>query len=238
MNTTKIEFTKRKAEIDKYFKLLSSLDIGNCTLSCKKIDGSEIKQSIDTELTKILKANGFLLLYNLVEAIITHSINAIFNEIYRNELTFSMLSDKLKKLWISQKTLPLNQGIDSINSAKINETLNEIVSNVIDNEVSLLELKCVRISGNIDAQEIRIIANKIGFEESSNGRHLVTIKEKRNFLSHGEYSFTEVGRNHTSQELIEFKDDAYQYLSDVITSIENFLNERRFEKANSQNLTV
>jgi hypothetical protein len=233
MNETKIEFDKRKIEIDAYFSLLSILDKGSCSVQCQGIDGNIVIESIDVELIKILKANGFLLLYNLVEATIRQSIVTIFGDIYRNRLTFQDLSDNLKRLWMNQETLILNKGIDAINSNRINEILHKVANSIIDNEIKLLEIECVRISGNIDAKEIRKIAERFGFEESENGRHLELIKDKRNHLAHGNFSFAEIGRDYTVQELIEFRDNAYEHLSDVITKIEEFLNEERFKNPNS-----
>jgi hypothetical protein len=96
MKNTKVEFEKRIEEIDKYFQFLTTIDKGTCNIHCISVDGVISNDPIDVELIKILKANGFILLYNLIEATIRKSLEAIFNAIYTENLTFQQLSDNLK----------------------------------------------------------------------------------------------------------------------------------------------
>ena len=70
MNNTKNEYDKRVHEVELYLDTLKLLDDGRCSIKCVDILGCESVREIDAELTTILKANGFLLLYNLIEATI------------------------------------------------------------------------------------------------------------------------------------------------------------------------
>lgn len=228
MNNTKIEFEKRIQEINIYFDLLTIIDKGECLIQCKTINGEIIKESIDGELIKILKANGFILLYNLIEATITKSIEAIFTAIYDDGLTFQKLSDKIKKLWLNQKAIPLKSGIDALSHNKILTILDDVAKSIIDNQILKLKTECIRISGNIDAQEIRNIAKKIGFEQAKDGSILEEIKKKRNNLAHGEFTFGEIGKNVSVNDMIKYKDCAYSHLKDVINNIDSFIQNKRF----------
>lgn len=67
MNNTKVEYQKRLSEVEIYFDTLTLLDKGSCKIVCIDILGKQLDKDIDTNLSTILKANGFLLLYNLVE---------------------------------------------------------------------------------------------------------------------------------------------------------------------------
>jgi len=230
MNNTKAEFEKRIEEIDSYFQLLTILDKGNCTIQCKSINGNLIEELIDSELIKVLKANGFLLLYNLIEATIRKSLEAIFSAIHIENLTFQQLSDNLKKLWINQKALPLKEGIDAITYDKIRALLEDVATSIIDNQIMQLETDCIRISGNIDARIIRDIATKIGFEQSRDGSLLEIIKKKRNHLAHGEFTFGEIGKEVSVNDMIKYKDHTCTHLSDVLRNIEDYITNKKFVK--------
>ena len=230
MNNTKVEFEKRIEEINIYFQLLITIDKGDCHIHCKTIDGTEKIESIDIELIKILKANGFLLLYNLIEATIRKSLEAIFSAIQLENLTFQQLSDKLIKLWINQIALPLKEGIDAVTYDKIRGLLEDVAKSIIDNQIMQLETECVRISGNIDARSIREIATKIGFEQSKDGSLLETIKKKRNHLAHGEFTFGEIGKEVSVNDMIRYKDSACAHLTDVLKNIEDYIASRKFVK--------
>lgn len=103
MNNTRSEYQKRVSEIEIYFTAFQSLDKGSCSIVCTDLLGEMSTQIIDDDLSKILKANGFLLLYNLIEATIRNSITAICTSMQSSNATFRNLTDKVKKLWIAQE---------------------------------------------------------------------------------------------------------------------------------------
>ena len=59
-------FQERKDEIDLYFEFLEDLMIKNAQLTFP----NNTKKNLDSTLSKILRANGFLLIYNVVESCI------------------------------------------------------------------------------------------------------------------------------------------------------------------------
>ncbi|MCK9157003.1 MAG: MAE_28990/MAE_18760 family HEPN-like nuclease [Paludibacteraceae bacterium] len=217
MNNTKLEYQKRLHEIDLFFSVLGSLDHENCTISYTDILGERIEKSIDNELSKILKANGFLLLYNLVEATIRKSIEAIFVSMCTCNVTFNGLTDNMRKLWIKQEFK--NSSTDDILL---------LSKKILENELLSFKANCFNISGNIDAQKIREISKQLGCNQLKGGQDLVIIKEKRNKLAHGEFTFSEIGRDYTMSDLVGFKDRTKEYLSNVLTGIETFINEKEF----------
>ena len=84
-------------------------------------------------------------------------------------------------------------------------------------------------SGNVDAKKIKEIADKYGFSHQTdskftkNGAKLVTVKEKRNDLAHGEISFQECGKDYTIQDIIAIKNEVIKYLEEILNNIEQFL---------------
>lgn len=222
MNNARSEYNKRLHEVELYFDTMQLLDKGDCSIKCVDILGHEETREVDTELSTILKANGFLLLYNLIEATIRNSIDAILNSIHSSGLTYKDLSDKLKRIWLRQESKGLN------NDEKNQEKIMSIAESVLDNEILLFEKDCINISGNIDAQKIRDILKQFGGNEISNGRDLKTIKEKRNKLAHGEFTFIEIGKEYTIMELANYKTKTKEYLSKVLDEIEDYINNQKY----------
>jgi len=218
MVNTKNEYNKRLSEVEIYFDTLTFLDAGKCKIVCTDILGAQSSKEIDTNLSTILKANGFLLLYNLVESTVRNSIKAIFISAQSKKLSFKHFTDNLRKLWIKQEIKNIKQ-----------DDIFALSKKILENELLAFRSDCVDISGNIDAQQIRDIAKQFGFQESKNGRDLATIKEKRNKLAHGEFTFSEIGKDYTIRDLIKYKNSTKAYLEDVLSKIEDYINNEEFK---------
>ncbi len=217
MTNTRSEYNKRLDEVEIYFNALSFLDKGSCNIKCIDILGKESTMPVDESLSRILKANGFLLLYNLIESTVRKSIDAVFNAIHSNSPTYKKLTSELRKLWLKQESK--NASLDKIIS---------IAESVLTNELLSFKEDCITISGNIDAQEIRKILKQFGGNEISNGRNLKIIKDKRNNLAHGEFSFSEIGKDYTIQDLTKYKDDVKDYLDKVLYEIQQYIENKTY----------
>ena len=231
MVNTKSDFEQRKKEIENYFSFLNILDKETTFLKYVK-DEQAIEEGISKDIQRILIANSFLILYNLIEATIRNSIVEIYEKIQEDAISYSQLSKSLKKIWIKSKTKNLKEGNFNINTLQSN--VESIISDVIDNEIILLTKDDIDISGNIDADKIRALAKEIGFDKTSdekNGLNLVTIKDKRNGLAHGNHTFYDVGKGFTVKEISSFKNETFLYLTDVIFNIEKFINEKKYQIA-------
>jgi hypothetical protein len=223
MKITRCEYDKRKNEIIKYMNAVKLLDAGTCSIQCVDILGQSSSMQIDDELSKILKANSFILLYNLIESTIVNSIKAVSNSIQNDELTYEQLSESIKRLWIKQEARKIREKNQSI------ELVQRIAETILNWEFLSLQVDSVSISGNIDTQEIRKITQQIGWEQSKDGRELVTIKNKRNNLAHGEYTFSDIGKEYSIKDLEELKNKTLLYLDDVLSKVETYIAEERYK---------
>lgn len=222
MLTTRTEFSRRLTEIDAYFTILAPLDKCSCVFESKDLSGNVARFDIGEDLSKILKANGFILLYNLLEATVRNSVKAIGNIIESEGLRYQDFSDNLRRLWI-------NHSFKSVDVQKIkHETISPILQQIVNNEFLKFEEKAVTISGNIDAQEIRRIAQKIGYKVPKDGRELVQIKEKRNQLAHGEKTFCEIGRDVTVSDLVKIKDALTSYIDEVLNNVQEYIDNKGY----------
>jgi len=163
-------------------------------------------KNFDNELYKILKANTFLMLYNMVESTATSA----FSEIYDAYgcFTFDDFIDEVKIIIL--KNVKLH------NSIKLVEHLSKISRDLAVNTF----VKRDMFSGNIDAKLIRDTMHKYKISKRGDYKNddLVTIKNKRNDLSHGVISFAKCGGDYSLEDL-------RKYAASVLIFLRRFLND-------------
>ena len=69
----------------------------------------------------------------------------------------------------------------------------------------------------------------MGCEQVPNGEGLVIIKDKRNKLAHGEFTFAEIGKNYTVQDIIQLKEETKSYLSQVLDKIQVYISNQNYK---------
>lgn len=220
MDNTKSGFKERKIEIDEYFNFIEVLNNDNISLEFTNLMGIDEKFEISIKLKAIVRANAFLLLYNLIESTITNSILEIYTKIKDEKVSYECLSSEIKKIWLNKKRKTIADG----------NNLTEVIDTIIEKKIIELTKNDINISGNIDSQKIRNLAKEIGFNESKNGRCLEGVKDKRNHLAHGEQTFYNIGKSATYNDLNKEKEDIFQHLEDVIRNIENFIEAKKYKK--------
>lgn len=225
MDNTKQDFEKRWDEIENYFKFLIIFDDDATRLQYVNGD-TAITEKIQPQFRIILIANAFLILYNLIESTVRNSIVEIYLKVKDDEINYESLSENLKQIWIKQKTDNLREG--NYRPETLREYVFELAESILNKETIELSKENMDFSGNLDAQKIRNLASKYGFETSPNGRNLVEIMRKRNRLAHGEQTFYDVGKDFSVNELINFKNETFSYLEDVISKIEKFISAKEY----------
>lgn len=210
MNNVRLIFSEREKEINLYFNHISLLD-----------------NNENETLFKIFKANMLLMLYNFVEATVSNTIDIIRKTIHNDDQTnFDNLNDKIKEQIIKD----LKKNISPENFSKL-------CSN-ISNDIIKLSFRKEEISkGNIDNETISDLSKIYGFNvnnsnytETGHGKNLVSIKDRRNDLAHGTYSFAEVGKDYSIQDLEKFKNQTIKYIEFIIINIEFYLNNKDYRK--------
>lgn len=222
MNTVLLDFNTRAKEVDDYFIFLEKLIKQTTKLAVFDTAGAYKMQSLDPELAKTLKANGFLLLYNLVESTMRNAIEAIFDEFTNKSISFDQLKPQIKIIVL--------QNLKTRSSNKIYLKINQISTDIITATFEREEL----FSGNVDAKLIKEIAEKYGFsyktdaKKTKNGQNFVVVKRNRNDLAHGIKSFEEVGRDKTIEELLEIKEEVVEYLRQILENIRDYLDNEEY----------
>jgi hypothetical protein len=217
------DFNERSREVSKYFLFLKSLESGHVKLRLNGSRQEVVKvKDVDSELVKTLKASGFLLLYNLVEATMRNAIEAIFEDLKSRGVSFDEIRPELKKIVL--------QNLRKRNPDKIYS----LIANISVDIVFACFDKGDLFSGNVDGRAIRDTALKYGFSfttdpiRTGNGADLLTVKTNRNDLAHGVKSFSEVGREKSSDELLEIKHKVVRYLRQILQNIEDYINQQEY----------
>jgi len=172
----------------------------------------------------ILKSSYTLLLYNILEATVSSSITYIHEK--ASDHKYDELSEEFKKLYASYYHF-------DISKKKVKEHLDGTVSGEL--KFPDFEEYCKRItvfSGNIDLRSLNDINTNYGIGRidlrGKNSENILTIKNKRNKLAHGEESFRDSCREYSLTELEELGDSLERMLNKFILLVDEFLIERRY----------
>lgn len=224
MNTVIADFEKRVAEIELFFRHLEAIDERDGKLSVVTSSTRRLR-NLDPELVKVLKANLFLLLYNLAESSMRQAIAELLDTISSEGITYSQASDEIKKLWIE-----VGHGKFKNKSA---QQIFDCLDTLPDNIVKIPFRDDMISGGNIDGRKIREFGAAYGFScrahrNANDGVKLFNVKRLRNDLAHGLVSFAECGRNYTLSDLRETKHEVIMYLRGILRNVGRHIDAKRF----------
>jgi hypothetical protein len=215
------DFQKRSEEVSKYFIFLQNLQQGKIKL-VEEIPGNNKAKERDKVLEHTLKASAYLLLYNLIESTMKNAIEAIFDELQNQGVSFDDIRPELKKIILVN--------LKRRNPDKILDEIQDISLDIVQIGFNREEL----FAGNIDSKLIRETAKKYGFysptddKKITNGEDLYLVKKNRNDLAHGSKSFTEVGKEKGADELIKIKNQVVEYLEGILKKVETYIDKQEY----------
>ena len=224
MKTVIADFEKRVGEIDAYFKHLEAIEERDGKLSLITA-GARVLRDIEPELVKVLKANLFLLLYNLVESSVRQAITELLDAVSSEGMTYAEASDHIKKLWIREG----HKRFENQSSEQIFQALANLADDIIE-----MKLKSGAMAGgNIDSRKIREFSHRYGFSckvhrNAKDGVKLFDVKKRRNDLAHGLVSFSECGRNYTLSDLRQTKHEVVMYVRGILRNVCRYIDRKRF----------
>ncbi|MCY2966392.1 MAG: MAE_28990/MAE_18760 family HEPN-like nuclease [Planctomycetota bacterium] len=223
--TLKSDFEERVKEVNLFFDVVAAEE--NVELTVVKGIATQVLTvgPMPADWARMMKATGYLVIYNLVEAFVRRGFQAVFDAIKNDSLSVGDLIVEIRKQWTIQR----NRAIKTYDgSPKLYMDLShDIVEEIVTKQVAHLSREKLPFSGNIDADVIRKTCFKHGvpFQSSApakGGSQLEIVKVKRNALSHGDESFEECGRHATAQEMIDIKTETVQFMRDLLASLEKF----------------
>jgi rubrerythrin len=228
MIVPKQEFEETFKEIDLYFEFLKKIDEGYTAL--QNFSGNQFRLS--TELSSILKANAYLLLYNVIEATIRNGIWEVFNALSNEAVHYKDLKKELKEILIDRK---VNLEF-RIKDETIVRQVHEIVEKAFQNSRDLYPPKRdLKISaGSLTIEKIKEALSKHGIDPVSISHQkqkevFDETKDKRNDLAHGTITFKSCGSPLVYSELEGTKNYIQDYLQRVLVKIEDYILHQKYK---------
>jgi len=205
-------FETRKEEVKQFFVFLDK--INNDT-------------NYSSDMT-ILKSQAILMIYNLIEGSVNKGIEYIFDKIADNELRHNEISNDIRVMWFRYFNLHTD---DNGQNKQSLEQIDKFINEIVNIEISQFRKinKSYFSSGTLDSQAIKDILKKFSINFNISEYKLREIKTNRNFLAHGEKSFTEVSQEKTLSDLVELKDKTIEYLEQYINAIEEYVDNQRYK---------
>lgn len=226
MVSVKNDFDKKVEEIEAFFKLLALISERNAKLTAADRAGRQRLIPLDEDLVRVLKANSFLLLYNLMESTVRLTLTYLYDEVTRSNTKYKDVIEEVRRVWIK-----LNYKNFKEKSA---EDIYRVMTEIGEDLIAISFAADKSVSGNVNHVLITEHAERLGFSKSvhssaHDGRALDLVKRKRNALAHGNMSFAECGREYTYSDLLETKKKTVTYLRSFMTNVERYISRRHFQ---------
>ncbi|HEY8746605.1 MAG TPA: MAE_28990/MAE_18760 family HEPN-like nuclease [Tepidisphaeraceae bacterium] len=217
MTGVQADFKTRAEEVNRYFRFLREFEAKRVVFqgnSSGKLGMSMVEQAA---LFKTLKANFFLLLYNLVESTVKNAIEAIFDEFKSRGVSFDECRLEVRKIVLAN--------LKRHNVDKILPSLSALSVDVVATTFRKEEL----FSGNVDGRRIRHVADAYGFRSPSKKcDQLLTVKTSRNDLAHGNKSFGDIGRDYDVDRLEEIRKETTAFLEEFLVNVADYITTRAY----------
>jgi len=177
---------------------------------------------------KILKSQTILMLYNLIEGTVNKGIETIFNTINDDNLNHDEASEQIRIMWLRYFKLHLDDGgqhVDRLSSVDkfINLQIHINIAKFRKTNPSYFK------GGSLDSAAIKSILKKFTIEFDAPEYKLQEIKDERNFLAHGEKSFTEIGQGKTLSDIQGTGMKVSKFLKQYVFEIENYINDENYK---------
>ena len=229
MSVLRVFFDERKSEVDVYFNFIKHVGIDRINHKTIKFDAKTNFQTTD-DLKKVLKSNCILILYNLIEGVVTKSVEFIIDKINDQQIEYKNLTEGIKYLMLRTSSKQKRQSFEHMN-----KDLVEIIDNIFDEIFNVTfdrEAKKRILGGGGDFNDnfIKEISKKLDITFSRTERTLSDIKRDRNDLAHGSKSYIECSQNKTFNEIKKQKTKVFNYLNHYVKAVEKFINEDKYKK--------
>lgn len=227
LDDARLTFEERVADVERYCRFLSALIDDKPVLLFRNADGSMREEPVDLALTHTLKANAFLLLYNLVEATMRKAVDAIKSEISSQGPQLNDLRPQLQRLVTKQ----LRRDDKAWRTAMQSQAPMSVSIVTAGLEASGF------VGGNVHHESIAELGDDFGFsvvtdDVASGGIRLKVVKDRRNGLAHGDLTFLECGRETPIELITSIKREVVAYLGQILDNIEVYLQSKHYLASN------
>ena len=214
-------FDKRVVDIKIYYRLLRfivNIESHKNIPLVNEVNGNSLY--VEQQMQCCLKAQALVLLYNLVESTICECLNAIYDAVHDDKLTYNKLTDEMRRAWTKSCKRAKMPEKDWSEEEKMNHI------------VKFKEL-ATNISGSMDIRNIYNVFSQHGCtinncRREDYAKSFLIVKSKRNLLAHGNISFSECGTTYVLSDLEKMKQDIITFLEKVIESTHIFISDKKY----------
>jgi hypothetical protein len=237
MQTVINGFNERVKEVDLYFRFLEKLEVPEVLFYFPQKRTHKFKE-IEPDIVRMLKANAFLMIYNLVESSIRDGILEIYRQIGSNSYTYERVRKEIQDIWLRSNYRQIFNETATWESAR--KTAAQLVEEAINGTTIHLDKDAIPISGNLDARQIRRICKLHGISHqphprAKGGEKLLEVKNQRNALAHGDRSFAECGRDVILDDLKEIKSESIIFVRSILRNMMRYANEKQYAESANHN---
>ncbi|MGM8141477.1 MAE_28990/MAE_18760 family HEPN-like nuclease [Enterococcus italicus] len=176
----------------------------------------------------ILKSNSFIMIYNLVESTIKNTVDYMYNEINRQNISYLNAKDEIKKIWFNYHFKDNISSIDKLK--KVSQTL---VDEIIAESDIYLDFEQFKLSGNADWRVIKksLTDHGMSFSSEKTNPHagsMRTVKDKRNNLAHGSESFIDSAKDFSENDIKKIATDTFLLLEYVMDEVDKYVEKKKY----------
>lgn len=215
---------ERQSDLERMYALSEYIGIKTDRGDLENLTDEE-RYLFDDATLNALKSSIYMCCYNLVECISRECINSIYDYLSDNEVSYSELRASFQRhLWDC-----------AVKNHSSGSQLHKDVSDDFEVLFARATLNVEKVfNGNIDKRKIRQCFEQYGVdiqagEESRGGEDLVTLKEYRKSLAHGEKSFSQQGAMDTLESTIAMSKRITFFMKSLIYSVEQYLERERYK---------
>jgi hypothetical protein len=234
MQTTKALYDNRKDEIEFYFQVLHDVMSHDSSINNREeVRQRALIQTADnSRFIRMLKSNYLIMLYNLIESCVKSGFEEIYEALTTESISYVQASCALRDIWSNYEISKAER--NTANEDTYGNRVKNILDSVISDAPIVLSKKVIEklAGGTLDARSIRELLTKheITLVETNSGEkhRILTVKNKRNSLAHGEESFGDAARDLTLEDLVNIKNEVLIFIEDAINGMEAYYNNERY----------
>lgn len=220
MNILRV-YEERFCEVNDYLQLLKFFDDLSTRIpwsGTKFDDNTSISYQPHRDMQKILRADTYVLLYNLVEA------------------TFAMMVEHVKTTINDEKKPLLNfiPEIRKVCSESCFKSIDEVIDFIDKGKPVYIDNWKISYSGNVTIHTIKSFfasikcSPKTTLAEQKVEISLDNIKTTRNRLGHGEVSFAQEGANKPYDEVCRDFETSTFYLREMLKNLDDYVKNKKY----------
>lgn len=229
---TELVFKTRMDEVKQFYAYVKTVEIDS------------LSKSDLSERLLVLKSSILLMLYNLIESVVTSCLHDLYVSIVesinslKKKNRYVIMTKEIRRIWADNYFKNWTANIQNHKRDASIDALDDIFTIQLK-ESQFGNLRFITSDGELDAKRIREIFLSYGIElnidSSCQQERLFFIKNKRNQLAHGGESFHQASRDLSVDDINNYCIATFSFIDCMILSVKQYCLNEKFINANNGN---